>query len=180
MSTRREGEPWLLDLNLLQAIKWGSTIIDPSEVVYVLRELPQTDDGAGAPPATPRATSPAQAGESDRNTGPVVAPIRQPRVFELYRHRDVTGKSGTGVVAWGTLWPDDTVSLRWAGATPSFSNWDSLDVLVDVHGHEGATVPRWLNRVCRDCGCTDEAACFGGCWWVEPDLCSQCSQAGGE
>ena len=68
-----------------------------------------------------------------------------PRSFELYRHRDLTGKSGTGVVAWGTLWPDGTVSLRWAGATPSFSNWDNLDVLIDVHGHEGATVPRWLD-----------------------------------
>ena len=68
-----------------------------------------------------------------------------PRPFELYRHRDLTGKSGTGVVAWGTLWPDGTVSLRWAGATPSFSNWDSLDALIDVHGHEGATVPRWLD-----------------------------------
>jgi hypothetical protein len=32
---------------------------------------------------------------------------------------------------------------------------------------------------CRVCGCTDEAACEGGCWWVpdpylEGDLCSAC------
>ena len=25
-------------------------------------------------------------------------------------------------------------------------------------------------RTCRECGCTDEAACEGGCWWVELDL----------
>jgi hypothetical protein len=28
--------------------------------------------------------------------------------------------------------------------------------------------------VCRVCGCTDEWGCPGGCYWVEPDLCSDC------
>lgn len=103
----------------------------------------KTDDGA------------VRTGEEDhslaagaRSPGPVVTPLdlaRRPRVFELYRHRDVTGKSGTGVVAWGAVWPDGTVSLRWAGETQSFSNWESLDVLVAVHGHEGATEVRWLD-----------------------------------
>ena len=27
---------------------------------------------------------------------------------------------------------------------------------------------------CRLCGCTDERACPGGCWWVADDLCSSC------
>lgn len=27
---------------------------------------------------------------------------------------------------------------------------------------------------CRLCGCTDERACPGGCWWVRDDLCSSC------
>jgi len=32
---------------------------------------------------------------------------------------------------------------------------------------------------CRVCGCTEEQACQGGCWWVEDpeglgDLCSSC------
>jgi hypothetical protein len=30
---------------------------------------------------------------------------------------------------------------------------------------------------CRVCGCTWENACPGGCYWVEPDLCSQCAGA---
>lgn len=29
--------------------------------------------------------------------------------------------------------------------------------------------------VCRICGCTQENACPGGCYWVEPDLCSGCA-----
>lgn len=27
---------------------------------------------------------------------------------------------------------------------------------------------------CRVCGCTENNACPGGCWWVEADLCSSC------
>jgi hypothetical protein len=30
-------------------------------------------------------------------------------------------------------------------------------------------------RTCRVCGCTDDHACEGGCWWVDADLCSACS-----
>lgn len=30
-------------------------------------------------------------------------------------------------------------------------------------------------RACRECGCTDQIACDGGCWWVEDDLCSACA-----
>lgn len=29
---------------------------------------------------------------------------------------------------------------------------------------------------CRMCGCTDDHACEGGCYWVEEDLCSQCAE----
>lgn len=30
-------------------------------------------------------------------------------------------------------------------------------------------------RRCRQCGCTDDRACEGGCYWVEEDLCSACA-----
>lgn len=33
-------------------------------------------------------------------------------------------------------------------------------------------------RSCRVCGCTDNRACFGGCHWIGPDLCSACSWGG--
>lgn len=29
--------------------------------------------------------------------------------------------------------------------------------------------------VCRECGCTNESPCEGGCAWVEEDLCSRCA-----
>lgn len=35
-------------------------------------------------------------------------------------------------------------------------------------------------RQCRVCHCTQDRACVdpehGACWWVEPDLCSHCSE----
>ncbi|WP_049974059.1 hypothetical protein [Azospirillum sp. B4] len=30
-------------------------------------------------------------------------------------------------------------------------------------------------HACRGCGCTQDHACEGGCWWVEEDLCSTCA-----
>lgn len=32
------------------------------------------------------------------------------------------------------------------------------------------------DRVCSQCGCTDKAACPGGCSWVASDLCSKCAK----
>lgn len=35
-------------------------------------------------------------------------------------------------------------------------------------------VPEDGAEACRVCGCTWNNACDGGCYWVEPDLCSNC------
>ena len=35
---------------------------------------------------------------------------------------------------------------------------------------------RKRTRKCRICGCTNERACPGGCYWVERDLCSACGE----
>jgi hypothetical protein len=68
-----------------------------------------------------------------------------PRRFRLVRHVDVTGISGTGVVADGVLWPDGTVTIRWRGGMPSTVNWERLDHAHAVHGHGGATRIEWLD-----------------------------------
>ena len=34
--------------------------------------------------------------------------------------------------------------------------------------------PRDGTKACRVCGCTNDRSCPGGCYWVEPDLCSRC------
>ncbi len=59
--------------------------------------------------------------------------------FQLYRHRDSTGVSGTGVVAWGTVYPNGKVSLAWCGPRPSINVYESLADVTAIHGHDGHT-----------------------------------------
>ncbi|WP_206313052.1 hypothetical protein [Streptomyces sp. JB150] len=61
-----------------------------------------------------------------------------PRLFVLRRDRDITGVSGPGDVADGVQWPDGSVVLRWR-ERPSTAVWDSLELMLSVHGHDGAT-----------------------------------------
>lgn len=71
---------------------------------------------------------------------PVEHPGDLPRRFYLLRHVDVTGASGTGVVAHGVMWPDGTASVRWSGERKSVVFWDgSFEDAEAVHGHGGAT-----------------------------------------
>jgi hypothetical protein len=67
------------------------------------------------------------------------------RPFVLQRDRDISGVSGTGLVADGVLWPDGTVSIRWTGPMPSTVFWHSLANALHVHGHGGATRVVWAD-----------------------------------
>jgi hypothetical protein len=72
------------------------------------------------------------------------------RTFTLVRSEDVTGLSGTGVVAEGVEFADGTVAVRWAelpddspnyvrgvrATTVMFPNIRAVEAL---HGHNGAT-----------------------------------------
>lgn len=70
-------------------------------------------------------------------------PQPQPQLFTLQRDHDITGVSGTGTVADGVLWPDNTVSIRWRGDRPSIVHWGALADAEHVHGHGGATRIVW-------------------------------------
>lgn len=67
------------------------------------------------------------------------------RLFHLVRHRDVSGVSGTGVVAEGVRFSDGRVALRWLGDHPSTVAWDSAEDAEATHGHGGATEVLWLD-----------------------------------
>jgi hypothetical protein len=69
-----------------------------------------------------------------------------PRRFHLVRHVDVSGVSGTGIVAEGVEWSDNTVTLRWGGPYPTTTVWqDGIPALLTIHGHNGATTIHWLD-----------------------------------
>jgi hypothetical protein len=69
----------------------------------------------------------------------------KPHTFELIRHADISGVSGTGTVAEGCVFTDGSVALRWRGRNPSTAVWPDLDSIIAVHGHSGSTVVRWLD-----------------------------------
>lgn len=82
------------------------------------------------------------------------------RRFELHRSADVTGVSGTGIVADGVeyyepftvTFPDggvrqllpSWVRITWRGPYSSTVLWDSITHVLRVHGHDGATTVVWL------------------------------------
>lgn len=72
----------------------------------------------------------------------------------------------------------------------------ALGAIEHLTGHQSSALDRLEEKIlavaqragltvegrCRECGCTDDQACFLGCSWVEPDLCSSCTgePTGGE
>jgi hypothetical protein len=84
------------------------------------------------------ATVPASA----RHRNPFTLGMRR---FVLVRRVDVTGVSGTGVVAEGCRFTDGTVALRWRTDKASTVLWNNLDDLVTVHCHGGTTFVDWLD-----------------------------------
>jgi len=65
--------------------------------------------------------------------------------FVLDRKEDVSGISGTGVVAEGVMFSDGTAVIRWVVGYRSTAIYNSMDDLVHIHGHNGATQVRWLD-----------------------------------
>jgi hypothetical protein len=80
------------------------------------------------------------------------------RPFHLLRLKDLSGVSGEGIIAdgirhdepWVFEFPDGVLSfspgwceLTWRGALTSTSLWRSVDAMMEVHGHDGATRLIW-------------------------------------
>lgn len=84
----------------------------------------------------------------------------------------------------GVLGSDITKTIQDHGVDPVFiatkENGRLLLAVAEESDFEDLVADLWDNGVpleeptCRVCGCTEDNACPGGCYWVEPDLCSQC------
>lgn len=61
------------------------------------------------------------------------------RQFHLLRKEDVSGISGTDVVAEGVEFSTGKCVLGWVTKFKSLAIYDSLKELVNVHGHDGKT-----------------------------------------
>lgn len=69
------------------------------------------------------------------------------RRFVLRRTTDVTGTSGTGIVAEGVQFTDGTVALRWRSFISSHVIYPNAKAAESVHSHGGATKIVWLDGV---------------------------------
>lgn len=67
--------------------------------------------------------------------------FREMRRFYLVRHEDETGISGEGLIACGVAFPDPNgrVILGWLTEINSVAVYDSIDELIELHGHDGKT-----------------------------------------
>jgi hypothetical protein len=73
------------------------------------------------------------------------------RRFVLARHEDITGLSGTGIIAEGVAWTGGPAFLHWLTDYEAFVQWPGgIDAILAVHGHQGATVVRWIDELAPD------------------------------
>ena len=61
------------------------------------------------------------------------------RRFVMVRSHDVSGVSGTGVVAEGTVFSNGAVAYTWLTHLQTMAWAPSIDVLKNIHGHGGST-----------------------------------------
>ncbi|MBI9050048.1 MAG: hypothetical protein JEZ00_11550 [Anaerolineaceae bacterium] len=72
-------------------------------------------------------------------------PMSQMRRFILVREQDVTGVSGTGVVAEGAVFTDGLSVIHWLREPYAMGVYQSLKDVMDVHGHEGGTELQFID-----------------------------------
>lgn len=102
---------------------------------------PQTGVAAGRT-YHPAATPDHDTGNEDSMSQPAHLPHR----FALHRRYDLTGISGTGLVAYGTQYPSGRVTLAWCCSDiQSIAVYDTIDDIERIHGHGGLTEIRWID-----------------------------------
>lgn len=69
------------------------------------------------------------------------------RRFVIFRNHDVSGISGTGVIAEGIEFPSGKAVMHWVadGKPQSLGVYESTDELIQIHGHGGLTEIRWVD-----------------------------------
>jgi hypothetical protein len=61
------------------------------------------------------------------------------RRFYLQRTKDISGMSGTGIVAEGVIFTNGWAALTWLTPLQCHAFYHSIAILEKIHGHDGAT-----------------------------------------
>ena len=70
-------------------------------------------------------------------------PKERPRIFWLYRSKDISGVSGTGFVAEGVEFSDGQVIMSWLSHHHTMIVAPNIKEIENIHGHSGATKIVW-------------------------------------
>lgn len=65
------------------------------------------------------------------------------KTFKLVRKLDVSGVSGTGIVAEGVEFHDGQCVLSWFSQHHSVAVYPTVIDIIEIHGHSGATELVW-------------------------------------
>ena len=65
------------------------------------------------------------------------------KTFKLVRHHDISGVSGTGIVAEGVTFDSGQTVIYWTRPPHTLSVYPSPEAVLDVHGHDGSTRIEW-------------------------------------
>ncbi len=68
------------------------------------------------------------------------------RRFVLERHEDVSGTSGLGTVAEGTMFSNGQAVVHFISQMESINVYANMTVVEALHGHDGRTSVRWLDE----------------------------------
>lgn len=72
------------------------------------------------------------------------------RRFVLDRRNDISGVSGTGLVAHGVQFPHHVIIEWQVGGIHSVAVYNTVDELMAIVGHGGQTRIKWLDADCQD------------------------------
>ena len=86
------------------------------------------------------------------------------RTFHVYREEDVSGVSGTGVIAEGVLFSNGKVVVNWISMHKITEFSDSMAEWQAVHGHEGKTQVVWDDEKPEVAEATEEPKKKGNGW----------------
>lgn len=67
------------------------------------------------------------------------------RRFVLEREEDISGNSGTGTVAEGTMFSNGQAVVHFISQWESINVYANMTVVEALHGHGGRTRVRWLD-----------------------------------
>jgi len=73
------------------------------------------------------------------------------RRFYLERLEDVSGVSGTGIVAYGVTLPSGAVVLEWHTKFVTRAFYNNIEEVIAIHGHDGKTLLRWIDDQPSEC-----------------------------